>query len=151
MKSNKGITLTSLVIYIIGLVLIITLISVFTGYFYKNLEEITVKQNADEQYSSFLSYITKDANSDYLTYVKSASDENDYIIFKFKDGIEHQYIYQNETIYYINVENGNDKKIVLCENVGIYAGKIFNYSDGKIDININIDDNNFSTTLNVKI
>ena len=60
MKSNRGVTLTSLVIYIIGLVIVITLMSNFSGYFYKNLSEVTIKQNADEQYSKFLSYITKD-------------------------------------------------------------------------------------------
>ena len=100
MKSNRGVTLTSLVIYIIGLVIIIALMSNFSGYFYKNLSEVTIKQNADEQYSKFLSYITKDANADNLTYVKSGAEGKDCIIFVFSDGTEHQYIHQNQIYYH---------------------------------------------------
>lgn len=151
MKSNKGITLTSLVIYIIGLVIVIALMGNFTGYFYKNLKDVTIKQSAEEQYSKFLSYITKDANSNNLTYVQSGVGNKDCVIFKFNDGTEHQYIFYDENIYYINVENQNEKKIVLCEKVSVSAISAFSYKDKKIDLNFNIDDTNFSTTLNVKI
>lgn len=149
MKSNRGITLTSLVIYVIGLVIVIAVMGNFTGFFYKNLEYTTMNQNSNEQYSRFLSYITKDANSDKLIYVKSGVNGKDCIIFKFNDGTEHQYINQDEKIYFINVENQNEKKIILCEKVS--SQNAFNYANNKIDINFKIANSNFSATLSVNI
>ena len=70
MKSNRGVTLTSLVIYIIGLTIVITLMGIISNYFYRNINDVTIKQNADEQYSRFLAYLTKDANSDNLIHVQ---------------------------------------------------------------------------------
>ena len=151
MRSNKGITLTSLVIYIIGLVIIVALMGVFSGYFYKNINEVTIRQSEEEQYSKFLAYITKDVNSDNLKYVQSGINNKDCIVFKFNDGIEHQYIIQNGNMYYINIENQNEKKIVLCEKVSVSTTSAFNYIEKKVDVNFNIGDANFSTTLNVKI
>ena len=105
MKSNKGVTLTSLVIYVVGLVIIVGLMSTFNGYFNKNLNEVVIKQNSQEQYSKFLSYLTKDVNSENLIYVKSGVNSQDCIIFKFNNGEEHQYIYQNDSIYYLNIDS----------------------------------------------
>lgn len=153
MKSNKGITLTSLVIYIICLVIVIGLMSSFTGYFFKNTNEVTISQNADEQYTKFLSYITKDVNTDDLIYVKTGVNSTDSIIFKFETGIEHQYVFANETIYYISIENQNEKKVTMCENVVKSANNtpVFSYENSKIDINFNIKEKNFSATLSVNI
>ena len=35
MKSEKGVTLTSLIVYVIGMVMVISIVSVLTTYFYK--------------------------------------------------------------------------------------------------------------------
>ena len=81
-KSNKGITLTSLVIYVIVLMIVIGLVSNFSGYFYHNTNNITIKENYEEQYTKFLAYITKDINSDQLNFVKTGTDsEKKYLIF----------------------------------------------------------------------
>lgn len=151
MKSNTGVTLTSLVIYVVGLVIIVGLMSTFNGYFNKNLNEVVIKQNSQEQYSKFLSYLTKDVNSENLIYVKSGVNSQDCIIFKFNNGEEHQYIYQNDSIYYLNIDSQNEKKITLCRNVSLLSTKAFSYLNGKIDVNFNINDENFSSSLNVNI
>lgn len=151
MKSNKGVTLTSLVIYVVGLVIIVGLMSTFNGYFNKNLNEVVIKQNSQEQYSKFLSYLTKDVNSENLIYVKSGVNSQDCIIFKFNNGEEHQYIYQNDSIYYLNIDSQNEKKITLCSNVSLSSTKAFSYLNGKIDVNFNINDENFSSSLYVNI
>ena len=149
MKSNRGVTLTSLVIYIIGLTIVIALMGLISNYFYQNITDVTIKQNADEQYSKFLAYLTKDANSDNLVYVQTGVNGEDNIIFRFDNQEEHQYIVKNSNIYYISVENINEKKIVLCENVS--SSKVFNYSDTKLEINFKINDKNLETSLNIKI
>lgn len=147
MKSNRGITLTSLVIYIIGLVVIVAIMGTFTGYFYKNLGEVTMKQNSQEQYSKFLSYLTKDVNTSNCTAIQSGLNGVDCLIFKLSDGTEHQYIYQNETIYYLENNNGKEKKIILCSDVSVSTSNIFHYLNGKIDVSFDIKGENFSISL----
>lgn len=63
MKTNKGMTLISLIIYIIVLAILIGMISMFTQYFYKNTDETIVTNNTSEQYTRFIAYLTKDVNS----------------------------------------------------------------------------------------
>ena len=151
MKSNRGITLTSLVIYVIGLVIVIAVMGNFTGFFYKNLESTTMNQNSNEQYSRFLSYITKDANSDNLIYVQSGVQNVDCVIFKFSDGTEHQYITKDEKMYYINSQSDKNEKILLCEKVTTSSENVFNYTDKTLNINLDIDNQNFTTTLSVNM
>ena len=147
-KSDKGITLTSLVIYVIVLMIVIGLMSNFLGYFYKNTNKITIKENYEEQYTRFLSYLIKDTNSDQLYFVKS---ENNYLILKYKDGSQHQYIYSidNKSIYYINVVSKTTlKKILLCNNV---TNLTMNYSENILQINMTINDRNYEKLLNINI
>ena len=151
MKSNRGITLTSLVIYVIGLIIVIAVMGNFTGFFYKNLEYTTMNQNSNEQYSRFLSYITKDANSDNLIYVQSGVQNVDCVIFRFSDGTEHQYITKDEKMYYINSQSDKNEKILLCEKVTTSSENVFNYTDKTLNINLDIDNQNFTTTLSVNM
>lgn len=151
MRSNRGVTLTSVIIYVIGLSIIVALLGTFTGYFHKNLSEITMRENENEQYSRFISYITKDVNSENLIFVQTEVNGEESIIFKFGDGTEHQFIMINDKIYYIDVTAGNEKKIKLCENVSSEDGSIFSYENKQININFNIGDTKFSTTLNVNV
>jgi len=147
LKSSRGVTLTSLVIYIIGLVIVVGVMGTFTGYFYKNLSEVTIEQNSQEQYSKFLSYLTKDVNTKDCTSIQSGVNGEDCLIFKLSEEKEHQYIYKNETIYYLESNNSMEKKIVLCSNVTVSTTNIFNYFNGKIDANFNINGENFSVSL----
>ena len=63
MKSQKGVTLMSVVIYIIVLTTIVGMMSTLTRYFYSNTEETIISSNTAEQNTRFLSYITNDINS----------------------------------------------------------------------------------------
>lgn len=63
MKSNKGITIISLIIYIIILSIIIGTVSIFIKYFYSNTEETVVSKKTANQYSRFVAYLTDDINS----------------------------------------------------------------------------------------
>ena len=44
----------------------------------------------------------------------------------------------------------NEKKITLCRNVSLSSTKAFSYLNGKIDVNFNINDENFSSSLSSK-
>lgn len=151
MKTNRGVTITSLVIYVIGLVIVIGLMSTVTGDFYSNLNEIVIQQDAQEQYSKFLSYLTKDLNAEELTFVQTGVNGQDCIILKFSNGEEHQYIYQNNNIYYLNIAEQNEKKITLCYHVSITSANAFNTLDGKIEVNFYINNEKFSSSLNINL
>ena len=59
MRSEKGVTLTSLIIYVIAMLIAITIISIMTGYFYKNIDVSTEKYSYLGEYTRFNSYFLK--------------------------------------------------------------------------------------------
>lgn len=120
MKSNKGITLTSLLVYLIIMLIIIGLISTFTKYFYINSEDLVISNNTSEQYSKMISYISNDVNSNNLITV-DVGENGLYLNIYLEPDIVHQYIYDNTNneIYYLEIEsNGTiEKKIRLCSEI----------------------------------
>lgn len=152
MKSNRGVTLASLMIYVIGLIVIIGMMNTFVTYFYKNVDDILIDDTAEEQFSKFLSYITKDVNSEELTYIQSSTDPTqEYIVFKFSNGIEHQYIIDSHRLYFITVGENVDKKITLCKSVTNGVPESFTYRNKEIKINFEVNEKDFSTNLKVSI
>ncbi len=63
MRSNKGMTLISLIVYIIILSIVIGTTSILIQYFYSNTEETVVSKKTANQYSRFVAYLTDDINS----------------------------------------------------------------------------------------
>ena len=124
LKSDKGITLTSLVIYVIVLLIVIGLMSGFSEYFYKNANKITIKENYEEQYTRFLAYLIKDTNSDQLNFIKI------------------------KTVYYLNVSETTPKKILLCNNV---TDLTMVYSTNILQVSMTINGRNYEKNINISI
>ena len=146
LKSNKGITMTSLVVYVIVLTIVIALLSGFSGYFYKNVNLITIKEASDEQFTRFIAYLTKDLNQNNAFFIRTGTDNgesNNYLILKIDGNIEHQYLFENETLYYI--DKIKNKKITLCNNVNLCN---FEYDDTNkvLTTNLNINKKNYTKT-----
>ena len=59
MKSQKGVTLTSLVMYVIGMTLVLTIIITLTTFVINNLNS---SSKASAQYTRFSSIFLKDIN-----------------------------------------------------------------------------------------
>lgn len=155
LKTNRGVTLTSLVIYVIVLMIVISIMSVFSANFFKESKELSIKEISREQYIKFLSYITKDINSDKLRFVKSGTttEGEEYLILKFEDETEHQYILTNDNIYFLDINDTQPKKILLCQNASTDETHPFEYSelDKKINIKFSINKDEFSTALNINL
>ena len=64
MRSEKGVTLTSLIIYVIAMLIAITIISIMTGYFYKNIDVSTEKYSYLGEYTRFNSYFSEEVNKE---------------------------------------------------------------------------------------
>lgn len=123
MKGNKGITLASLIIYIIGLIVLVGTMSMLTKYFYNNLDEVTIENKQSEEYAEFINYLTKDANSEKIENV-FIGEENKSVLFKFNDATSHKYVFSSDSasnsgsIYYLDIEEATvQKKIELCTDI----------------------------------
>ena len=149
MKSNKGITLISLVIFLIVLLFVIGIISTFTKYFYRNTNEITISNNTSEQYSRFITYITEDVNSKNITYVNTDT-EGKYINIYFQNSEIHQYIFDTNKIYYISLNSSGEEntKIELCNEIEDCS---FEYTNSKIKTKITINSITYNDSFSVSI
>ncbi len=109
MRSQKGITLTSLIIYIIVMLITISIISVFSSFFYKNVDEIGNKVEPSAEITRFNSFfvsdINKTTNSKVLECYKSQDLSESYVILE--DGT--QYTYKHGGIY--------RGKVKICDNI----------------------------------
>ena len=105
MKSNKGITLTSLVIYVIAMVIVVTTVSTITSYFYKNIDNVNTGTDSSMTYTEFNMYFTQEINTKE-NYPELVSDGADYIVFS-KTG--NQYTFKNSSIY--------RNQVKICDNI----------------------------------
>lgn len=137
MKSERGVTLTSLMIYVVAFTVIVLAIGRITTYFYKNVNQIDSNTNAEEQYTKFSSYFTYEINIEGNEVELCEKEGNiQYIVFSLT---ENQYTYQNGNIY------RNKTKIVKnveeCE---------FKYNEDKtIDIYIKINGKEYRNSYKV--
>lgn len=103
MKSNKGITLVSVTIYVIAMVMIVTLISVITGYFYKNVDINNETYDTSQQYTRFNSFFSDEINRNNNKIVEIGNSEGqEYIVFS--SGNQYTFIAENKSIYKNNVK-----------------------------------------------
>ncbi len=121
MKSEKGITVSSLVVYVIALTIIVGIIATITKYYYGNINKLSSNTSSMEEITKFNTYITEEVNkASNIIYDCNTqnSDENDnYVIFynandkdetNPKSGYT-QYTFKNKSIYL--------NKIKICSNI----------------------------------
>lgn len=126
MKSNKGITLTSLIIYIIVLMLVLGILSVISRFFYRNLGYVEDLGDYVSEYNKFNMFFLEDAKKNKS--IISISNDNKQItfgdgtVYTYKSG-EDKSIYRNKVKVCRNVEscmfekkeNDNDKDIISVQ------------------------------------
>lgn len=111
MKNNRGITLTSLIIYVIGMVIVVSLIATLTTFFYKNVNVDNISKDTT-QYTKFSNLFLDEINKKDNDIVECKTTEEDgqkisYIIFS--DGNQYTYKAENKSIY--------KNKIKICKDV----------------------------------
>ena len=111
MKNNRGITLTSLIIYVIGMVIVVSIIATLTTFFYKNINITDIKDTTSQytKFSSiFLDEINRDNNSivDCKTFLE---DENKVSYIIFSSGNQYTFKGENGAIYKNNIK--------ICEDI----------------------------------
>lgn len=111
MKSNSGITLTSLIIYVIGMVIVVSIISTLTAFFYKNID-IAGIDNTTSQYTKFSSIFLDEINRENNKVVECKTfleDDNKISYIVFSSGNQYTFKSENCSVY--------RNRIKICENV----------------------------------
>ena len=103
MKSEKGVTLISLTIYIIVMSIVVGIIAVISGIFFKNINDLE-ETNPLEEYTNFNTYFSNEVNKEGIKVLKYDSD---YIIFD--NGVQYTFIQENKGIYM--------NKVKICKDV----------------------------------
>ena len=108
MKKENGLTIISVLIYIIALLIILGVVATLTSYFYKNINIEGESQLTNAQFTKFSGYITEEINQDGVRVVEVAENENvTYITFTNKQ--TYTYSKVNKAIY-VN-------EIKICQNI----------------------------------
>ena len=120
MKSEKGITLISLIIYLIGLTVAIVMITVVSSYFYKNIDGNIGTIDSLVEYTKFNSYFTEQMNKENIEVVACELNETDNINYiVFNDGTQYTFIKENGGVYFGCIKIAGN--VEVCK---------FEYTDG---------------------
>ena len=103
MKSEKGITLASLVIYISILTIIVTIITTISSYFYKNVVKVHVSPSYVSEFNKFSMFFVTDVkrNTKINTMSSTRLEFGDGTIYKY----ENNAIYRNDLKIAKNVKS----------------------------------------------
>lgn len=101
MRSERGITLTSLILYIMVLLVVVGTLSYVSTYFYSNTSYITDKGKYTAEFNKFNVYFIEDVKNNSNLY---SITENKIV---FEDGTI--YTYSNSSIY--------RNKVEICKNI----------------------------------
>lgn len=167
MKSQKGITMTSLIIYIASFLVITGIIGAITTYFYNNIEIMDKNSGSAAEYNKLNVYMLKQIKTEGVTVEKygnevkkdSSRTENEIEIDIAVNGIDIDGVAPKDDISFITFKlpNGNknsfikvdDKiyfnKILLCENVKDFKIKVTKDIKTIIEILVQISDKQYST------
>ena len=148
MQTEKGITLISITIYIIVMLIMVSIITVLTSYFYKNVDIRSINEDFNQQYTKFNSYFIKEVNKkgnkivDIHSLSKSKSEkeslentsnQQNYIVFS--SGNQYTYIPENEGIYM--------NKVKIAQNITGCTFTANKEANGKTTVTVIIQGNNF--------
>ena len=142
MKNEKGITLVSLIIYVVVMTIVILIMNSIITTFYSNTEGIDSRIKELNEFNKFNNYFLKEVklsgNSVDRIY---ESNGQSYILFASGNSIS----FIDNVIYYNNIE--------ICDNINNLVIKQGKDGDGleKNIINVTVEFNNFSKTMNYKL
>ena len=107
MKSQNGVTLSSLIIYVIAMSIVVATIATLTNYFYGNINGISNRTAASKEYTEFNSYFINEVNNkENFVLTEQMNTQNDTKIV-FSSG--NQFLFVGNAIYF--------NKTKICKEV----------------------------------
>ena len=114
MKSEKGITLVSLIIYVIAMLITVTIMTIVTSYFYQNVDVSAEKYTYFSEFTKFESYFSEETTKQGNRIVEinpentqenpNAQKNSEQVYLTLSSGNQYTYIKQNKAIYQNNVK-----------------------------------------------
>ena len=132
MKNNRGITLISVIIYVIAMLIIIGVIAVISKYFYKNIADSINEVDPVVEYTKFNSFFSEEVNTKYIQVIEW--DENHVV---FDNGVQYTFIAENKGIY--------RNKVKICRNIDTCSFEVKN-DNGKDKIKVHFTAGNFDNS-----
>ena len=121
MKKERGITLVSLVMYVVVLTVVIELVMLFNGDFYPKIaslnEENILAENFDKFNLSFLKDVKESATA-------SIVQKNSDIVIALSNGAHYYYVEQDGAIY--------REKIKIVDNINSFSVNYYSLSNKNI-------------------
>ena len=140
MKNNRGITLTSVMIYVIGMVLAIGVIATITSYFYSNVNIESLNSDAATQFTTFSGIFSYEVNLLDNKVIDCVTEQENgkkvsYIIFSSGN----QYTFKEETnsIY--------QNQVKICSEI-VDCDFSYKFINSRYEVTVNFKTNNLDFT-----
>lgn len=109
MKTQKGITLISLTIYVITMAIVVAILATVTTFFYKNIKDVNIDIDPLTEFTTFNSFFSDEVNHSNLKVVKCETTDSKQNYIVFSNGIQYTYVPENKGIY--------RNKVKICRNI----------------------------------
>ena len=129
MRNENGITLSSLLLYVIVMIMVVGVMSSVSSMFYNNINNLDGRTDEISKFNNFNNYFVKEIKTPNNA-IDRIADDNSYILFKSGNSFS----FRNNSIYYNDLNIANNVNNVT-----------FTYYD---DVNIN--KNHDIVTVNVE-
>lgn len=120
MKSEQGITIIALIVYIIIMTFVVAGVSSITSTLYGNVNEMDKTSEGAVLAAKFNMYMINDIKSKNVQIVSGGTDTNQVqIAFTNKNGKTEtvKYSFQNKALYRSSSSEGQETKVKICDNV----------------------------------
>lgn len=138
MKSEKGVTLISVTIYVIVMAIVVGIMAVISTFFYTNVNDINEVINPITEYTKLNTYLTDEVNH---ANIKILECKDNYVVFD--NGVQYTFIPENKGIY------RNQVKIAQGITACSFSETIKN-GKNVIEIKVKIGDKERNTTYTLK-
>ena len=98
MKSEKGITLISLTIYVIAMTIVVGVVAIISTFFYSNMMDSSQDIDPITEYTKFNSFFSDEVNHSNIKVLEcsTTTDGQNYIVFD--NGIQYTFIQEKKGI-----------------------------------------------------
>lgn len=109
MKTQKGVTLISLTIYVIAMAFVVAILATVTTFFYKEVKDVNIDIDPITQFTTFNSFFADEVNDTSLKVVECGKTDSNQNYIVFSNGVQYTYVPENNGIY--------RNKVKICRNI----------------------------------
>ncbi len=108
MKNERGITTSSVIIYVIVVLVVLATLATISTYFHKQIETAIFKEKSAKNFTTFMSYFAQDIQEEGNGITNDNIKNQETAKIKFTNGNQYNYSLENKSIYKNNVKIADD-------------------------------------------